>query len=347
MTDRNDGRPRHSASHIHCAVPFFCARSGTEGEAAWRCGEWIVGSAGNASHSLRACVGAAWGSGSAREGRVAVLGREQIFGGECVVRSAGLTHFRRSRSRVRVLLYIRPPCPRREIAVMGMKDAPCEHPSPTKTFAPAPSAFALPRRRSHFLRIPFGGAHEDFGLPQQQLSTMGYPRKSYPHRCSSPCAKRSRPRACARVYIIYRSPVGRSRECPRRCGEEVAPLWPRGPRRRAQGGGGRGQRRTPPRAVPRTFPAYRRAPARLCAESLCAKAEVHKVNPAPARAFSPRQLVYRRAPAPCRLPPRPRRLNGHPASAGGRENHRMAHRRTATPTHRTQRGNDTCTIRVP
>ena len=29
---------------------------------------------------------------------------------------------------------------------------------------------------------------------------MGYPRKSYPHRCSPPCAKRSRPRACARVY---------------------------------------------------------------------------------------------------------------------------------------------------
>ena len=213
-------------------------------------------------------------------------------------------------------------------------------------------------------------------------------------------------------------------------------------------------------------------PCRLCAESLCAKAEVHKANPAPARALSPRQLVYRRAPArlcaePCRLcveslcakaectrptppppvrsprgnlstaapppadgrsavrrvgegegkggrplaqcrtmplecrvmplvcritvrkggsaqgqprpcpctlpaatclrpcprplmgvapcvlpaatclPPRPRRLNGHPASAGGRENDRMAHRRTTTPTHRTQRGNDTCTIRVP
>ena len=52
-------------------------------------------------------------------------------------------------------------------------------------------------------------------------------------------------------------------------------------------------------------------------------------------------------PAPVCLPPRPRRLNGHPASAGGRENDRMAHRRTATPTHRTPRGNDTCTIRVP
>ena len=52
-------------------------------------------------------------------------------------------------------------------------------------------------------------------------------------------------------------------------------------------------------------------------------------------------------PAPVCLPPRPRRLNGHPASAGGRENDRMAHRRTAPPTHRTPRGNDTCTIRVP
>ena len=52
-------------------------------------------------------------------------------------------------------------------------------------------------------------------------------------------------------------------------------------------------------------------------------------------------------PAPVCLPPRPRRLNGHPASAGGRENDRMAHRRTTTPTHRTPRGNDTCTIRVP
>ena len=52
-------------------------------------------------------------------------------------------------------------------------------------------------------------------------------------------------------------------------------------------------------------------------------------------------------PALACLRPRPRRLNGHPASAGGRENDRMAHRRTTTPTHRTQRGNDTCTIRVP
>ena len=66
---------------------------------------------------------------------------------------------------------------------------------------------------SAFTLLPHGfrRPRRAIGLPQQQLSTMGYPRKSYPHRCSTPCAKRSRPRACARVYIIYRSPVGRSR----------------------------------------------------------------------------------------------------------------------------------------
>lgn len=194
---------------------------------------------------------------------------------------------------------------------------------------------------------------------------MGYPRKSYPHRCSPPCAKRSRPRACARVYIIYRSPVGRSRECPRRCGEEVAPLWPRVPRRRAQGGGGRGQRRTPPRAVPNHA---------ACVPNHCAQRRkcTRPTPPLPVRsprgnlstaAPSPadgRSAVRRvgegegkggrplaQQPAPVCLPPRPRRLNGHPASAGGRENDRMAHRRTTTHTHRTPRGNDTCTIRVP
>lgn len=158
---------------------------------------------------------------------------------------------------------------------------------------------------------------------------MGYPRKSYPHRCSPLCAKRSRPRACARVYIIYRSSVGRSRECPRRCGEEVAPLWPRVPRRRAQGGGGRRQKREDPRAVPNNA---------ACVPNHCAQRRSAQGNP---------RRCSCALPAPVCLPPRPRRLNGHPASAGGRENDRMAHRRTATPTHRTPRGNDTCTIRVP
>ena len=53
----------------------------------------------------------------------------------------------------------------------------------------------------------------------------------------------------------------------------------------------------PARALSPRQPAYGRAPARLCAESLCAKAEVHQANPAPARALSPRQPAYGRAPA--------------------------------------------------
>ena len=245
--------------------------------------------------------------------------------------------------------------------------------------APAPSAFALPRPRSHFPRIAFRGPRRAIGLPQQQLSTMGYPRKSYPHRCPPSCAKRSRPRACARVYIIYRSPVARPRGV-------SAPLCPRVPRRRAQGGGGRRQRRTPPRAVPNHAAcvpdhcAQRRKctrptpplPVRSPRVSLSTAAlppvdgrsalrsprgNLSTAAPSPADGRSaerkggsaqgqprPRPCVL---PATACLPPRPRRLNGSPASAGGRENDRMAHRRTAPPTHRTPRGNDTCTIRVP
>ena len=202
---------------------------------------------------------------------------------------------------------------------------------------------------------------------------MGYPRKSYPHCCPPPCAKRSRPRACARVYINIVRPSAAPGECPRRAGKESAPLWHRVPRRRAQGGGGRRQRRTPPRAVPNhaacvpnhcaqrrkctrqtpslpvrsprdslstaaPSPADGRSAERRVGEGEGKGGRPLAQQPAPARAFSPRQPAYR---------PRPRRLNGHPASAGGRENDRMAHRRTAPPTHQTPRGNDTCTIRVP
>lgn len=111
---------------------------------------------GGRASALRGGAKVCGKGGNAREGCVAVRGREKVFGGEWVVRSAGLTHFRRCHSRVRVLLYIRPPCPRREIVAMGTKDASCEHPSPAKTSAPAPSSFIFPRRRSHFSRIPFG-----------------------------------------------------------------------------------------------------------------------------------------------------------------------------------------------
>ena len=53
-----------------------------------------------------------------------------------------------------------------------------------------------------------------------------------------------------------------------------------------------------PRPCPCVLPAaacLRPRPCPLMGELPCVKAEVHKANPAPARAFSPRQLVYRRA----------------------------------------------------
>ena len=52
---------------------------------------------------------------------------------------------------------------------MGTKDAPCEHPPPAKTSAFAASAFIFPPRRSHFPRMAFGGAHEDFGIPPNDV----------------------------------------------------------------------------------------------------------------------------------------------------------------------------------
>ena len=271
---------------------------------------------GRASHSLRACVGTAWGSGSAREGRVAVRGRAKVFGGEWAVRSAGLTHIRRSSTRARVLLYIRPPCPRREIAALGRKTPLASTHRPRRLpHPPRPCLHFRTRVHTSPHRLPRppqsnrppAAAVIHNGLSTEKLST------SLPQ----PCAKRSRPRACARVYIIYRSPVGRSRGV-------SAPLCPRVPRRRAQGGGGRRQRRTPPRAVPnhaacvpnhcvqrRSAPGQPRPcpcvlpaaaclrprPCPLMGELSCAKAEVHQANPVPARALSPRQLVYGRAPA--------------------------------------------------
>ena len=106
MTDRNDGRPRHSASHIHCAVPFFvpeAERRGRQGGAAGGRakvfgGEWVVRSVGVRRRSLRVCVWAAGrGSGSARGGGEKVLGKGvSLCGGGRrssagnVVRSAGV-----------------------------------------------------------------------------------------------------------------------------------------------------------------------------------------------------------------------------------------------------------------
>ena len=398
-------------------------RGGAEvlGKGVSLCGGERRPSAGNASRSLRVCIGAAWACigaagacGSAREGRVAVWGRAEVFGGEWVVRSAGLTHIRRSSTRARVLLYIRPPCPRREIAAMGPKDAPASTHRPRRLSHPprprlhfrarvhtspvcvctSPSAFTLLPHR--LPRPPQSNRHPAAAVIHNGLST----EKLSTSLLAALCKTFSPSRLRTRIYN-YRSPVGRSRGV-------SAPLCPRVPRRRAQGGGGRRQRRTPPRAVPnhaacvsnhcaqrrkctrptpplpvRTprvspptaepLPAYGRItvrkvrsaqgqprpcpcvlPAAAClrphprplmGEAPCAGWGRAKAKAdAPSHSNPPLPCVL---PAPACLPPRPRRLNGHPASAGGRENDRMAHRRTTTPTHRTQRGNDTCTIRVP
>ena len=168
------------------------------------------------------------------------------------------------------------------------------------TSAPAftlpPSAFALPRPRSHFPRIAFhfpprsdrhlAAAVIHNGLSTEKLSTS---------LLAALCKTFSPSRLRTRIYNISfaRRPLpGVS-----------APLWERGravvarvPRRRAQGGGGRGQRRTPPRAVPRTCPPTA-VPLPPTAESLCAKAEVHKVIPAlPVR--SPRVSPPKTEPPP-------------------------------------------------
>ena len=115
------------------------------------------GCVGERRCSGRACR-CAWASGGLRRGMCCEVGghasglrgcasglrgRAKVFGGECVVRAAGLTHIRRSRSRARVLLYIRPPCPRREIAAMGPKDAPASTHRPRRLSHP-------PRLRLHF-----------------------------------------------------------------------------------------------------------------------------------------------------------------------------------------------------
>ena len=118
---------------------------------------------------------------------------------------------------------------------------------------------------------------------------MGYPRKSYPHRCPPPCAKRSRPRACARVYIIYRSPVARSRgvSAPlrKRVRAVVAPC-PAPP----CAGWGRAKAKA-------DAPSRSAEPCRLCAESLCAKAECTRPTPLlPVR--SPRGYLSTAEPRP-------------------------------------------------
>lgn len=146
-----------------------CA-SGLRGRAKVFGGEWVMRSAGvrRREEGVKKCSGRA----------CAVRGRAKAFGGEWVVRLAGLTHFRRSSSRVRVLLYIRPPRHRREIKAMGQKRRSRECSSPAKASAPAPSAFIFPCPRSHFrVRVHTSPAWPSAAPAEQSASrSSSYPQ---------------------------------------------------------------------------------------------------------------------------------------------------------------------------
>ena len=314
-------------------------------------GERVVRTAGNASRSLRACVGAAWGSGSVRKGRVAVRGRAEAFGGEWVVRSAGLTHICRSSTRARVLLYIRPPCPRREVAAMGRKTPPASahrprrlshpprprlhfrtrvHTSPASPSAipaeqsasrsssypqwvihgkvihivarrPVQNVLALAPAHAYIYRVRpravvapcpappcagWGRAKAKADAPSPVCRTMSLAYRRMPPVCRTmPLACRAMPLACRPMPLVCRIMSLACRTMPLACRINVACV----PSNAAC---------VPNNAacVPNNV-ACCAEQCRLRAESLCAKSEVHKANPAPARAFSLRQLVYARAPA--------------------------------------------------
>ena len=291
-----------------CVGHASALRGGAEvlGKGVSLCGGGSGSSAGKASRSLRACVGAAGARGSAREGRVAVRGRAKVFGGKWVVRSAGLTHFRRSSSRTRVLLYIRPPCPRREIAAMGPKDAPASTHRPRRLSHPprprlhfrarvhtspvcvctSPSAFTLPPHR--LPRPPQSNRHPAAAVIHNGLSTEKLSTSLPAVLCKTFSPSRLR----TRIYNISfaRRPLPGSvraapEKSPRRCGTVS-----RAAVRRVGEGEGKGGR---PLAQCRTC--------RLCAESLCAKAECTRQTP-PLPVRSPRGNLSTAASPPACVP---------------------------------------------
>ena len=194
------------------------------------------------------------------------------------------------------------------------------------TFAPAAPSFTLPphtlRRRPRRFRPPAAAVIHN-GLSTEKLSTS-----LLATLCKTCSSSRLRTRiyntsfACRPLPGSIRAAVGkRSRRCgpvsrvaERRVGEgegkggcplaqcpalsppktEPLPAYERSAERK--GGSAQGN----PRPCPCVLPASARlrpSPCPLMAESLCAKAEVHKAIPAPTRAFSPRQPAYGRAPA--------------------------------------------------
>ena len=133
---------------------------------------------------------------------------------------------------------------------------------------------------------------------------MGYPRKSYPHRCSPPCAKRSRPRACARVYNISfaRRPLpgvsaplwGRARTVVAPCPAPPSAGWGRA---KAKAGGTLAQCPAPARAYSPRRLVYGRAPARLCPNH-CAQRRKYTRQSSPLPVRSPRVSPHTAEPLP-------------------------------------------------
>lgn len=161
------------------------------------------------------------------------------------------------------------------------------------------SAFTLPphtlRRRPRRLWPPAAAVIHN-GLSTEKLSTS---------LLTALCKTFSASRLRTRIYNISfarRLLLGVSASLWGR-GRAVVVPWPAPP----SAGWGRAKAKAdaPSRSAPH-FPRLRPRPCQLMGVAPCAKAEVHKANPAPVRALSPRQLVYRRAPArlcaePCRL----------------------------------------------
>ena len=271
-------------------------RGGTEvlGEGVSLCGGERRSSAGNGLCGRRACIAQPAGVrrrcvddrkcsgrvcrcagtiGSAREGCVAVRGRAKDFGGECVVRSAGLTHIRRSRSRARVLLYIRPPVHVVKLQPRDRKAVP---------------AFTLPPHslpRSPRSDRPSAAAVIHNGLSTEKLSTS---------LLTALCKTFSASRLRTRIYNISfaRRPLpGSVRVAPGKRSRRCGPVS-RVAERRVGEGEGKGGRRLAQQPAPARL---RPCPCPLMGRITVRKGGIAQAIPAAARAFFPRQLVYGRA----------------------------------------------------
>ena len=140
-----------------------------------------------------------------------------------------------------------------------------------------------PRRCGHVARAAERRVGEGEGKGGRPLAQCPAPARLPPASVSLWAKCRAQRRKCTRQTPLL--PVRSPRVSPPTA--EPLPAYGRSAERRVGEGEGKGGR--PLAQQPALSPPT--------AESLCAKAEVHKAIPAPARAFSPLQLAYGRAPA--------------------------------------------------